>query len=152
MNGKMKGICLLVDCVHGCSTGVDWEAILPVHGTAKYSTEVTIQQNGLLSRTSPISRLTQHQRRRSSPIKEINRRSHIILIGGQQRPCKIRCQIDGSSVENSFGVENTRDEVVVGHGVVTDDGGIDDEGEQSELVCNIVDFEKSCCVVVAVAS
>ena len=108
--------------------------------------------NLLLFRAGTIGGLVHHQRRRAAPVEETDCRSCAIFVGGFERTGEILRQIDRRPVECSVGAENTGNCVVVGLGVVADDGGVDEKGQKGELVCSIIVLQQRGCIVVAVSS
>lgn len=47
-------------------------------------------------------------------------------------------EVDGGTIEGGVGAKNTWDGIVVGLGVVTDDSGVDEEGQECVLIGSII--------------
>jgi hypothetical protein len=113
-------------------------------------TRSRFERNVLLSRGGIVGRLVHHQRRCAATVEEVDCGALAIVVGRFKRSIEILCQIDGRSVECGVGIKNPRNGIVVGLGVVADDGGIDKKGQKGVLIGSVIIFQQRGRVVVTV--
>ena len=104
----------------------------------------------LLVRVGAVCRLVHHQRHRATIVEEVLRNTDVAaIVGGLQATVEVRQKVDGGAVEGA-GSEDTWDhDANVRLGVVADDGGVDDQGQEGVLVGGIILLEESSGVIVA---
>lgn len=94
--------------------------------------------NILLVRAGAISGLVQHQWRGSSVVQEIDAGGDAVVVRAHQHAVKKRNEVDGGAVEGAIGIEDSGNSVVVGLGIIADNGGVDKEGEEGVLVGGVI--------------
>lgn len=103
----------------------------------------------LLVGAGAIGRLVHHQRHRSAVVEEVGRDTGIAsFVGGSEAAVEVWQQVDGGAVEGAGSKDAWNLDADVRLGVVADDGGVDDEGQEGVLVRGVVLLEEGGGVVV----
>jgi len=141
-----------VDLVHRVVTHVLWEGTHAVLGASEQDAEVLVQvgEKGVLGRHGVVGWHVHHEGSGSSAVKEVLGNSDAAsVVGRVERTIEVWEEVDGSSVVGTLGQDTWNHDTDVWLGVVTNDGGVDEEGQESVLVLGGVVLEKGGGVLVA---
>lgn len=104
----------------------------------------------LLVRRRVISGHVLHERRGTASVQEVGLDTHLAsLVGRGETTIEVGGQVDLDALVHAIGVQDTGNaDTNVGLGVVTNDSGVDQEGQQGVLVLGSVLLEQCSGVVI----
>jgi len=130
----------LVDIEHRGVSIIRREGIVTNGGATQSGTEkaIKMREEGILVRDSVVRWGIVFQWIRTSTIEKVDSGSIVVAIRTRELTIEIGQEVDVIAIKGSVGVEDTRDSVLVGSGVVADDSSVDDFDEQCILIFSSV--------------
>lgn len=121
----------LVDVVHAGATRVGWEASLADHGASEKESKVGVKvsQEDVLGGGGAVGWHVLLERSSPTAVEPVDGRGGSVVVRGDQGAVEVWDEVDSNTVVGAIGVEDTGNgNSDVWCGVVTDDGGVDNQG------------------------